>query len=253
MVLKQSMSEKISVTFHVTDGGTYQGEFGPLQIVHEAMGKLLPAEVMYKQRVIIRKGEDADDSDLIYPDMFLGEIHHHYGDCELFVTATPLSEAQREWTQVGFDHLALSVQDRQRARDFFHIGLKMDILRDDEHIVVVTTGNTSLFFFSAEPGQPLSDGVPSRIHHIGFVVDDLEAAFGHLQAHFPDFASDFTLLERMERWSLYGRYTIGDITFMIQLSQIKDAYRGFPDPNEYADIMYNYRSRPYGVRFERPS
>lgn len=246
------MSEKISVTLHVTDGKTFNGEFAPLQIVHEAMVDLLPPETMREKRVILRKGIDPINSDLIYPDMFLGEIHHHYGDCEIVVTATPLSEVTKEWKQVGFDHLALSVQDCERARDFFHKGLKMDIVRDDEHIMVVTTGNTSLFFFSAEPGQPLTDGMPSRIHHIGFVVDDLEAAYSHLQANFPDFASDFTLLERMERWSLYGRYTIGDITFMIQLSQIKDSYRGFPNPNEYADIMYNYRSRPYGVRFERP-
>lgn len=229
------------------NGSTYEGDFGSLQIVHEAMAQLLPAHVMQRHRVTMRIGED-----LIYPDMFLGEIYNHYGHANIDVLSTPLLEADREWKQVGFDHLALTVGDRQAARDFFHKGLKMDIIRDDEHITVVTTGTTSLFFFDAEPGKPLTDGIPSRIHHIGFVVDDLEAAYAHLQANFPDFASDFTLLERMERWSLYGRYTIGEMTFMIQLSQIKDEYRGFPDPNNYTDIMYNYRSRHYGIRFERP-
>ncbi len=241
------MTQSIPVKLTVNFKDIYEGEFEPLQIVHEAMTALLPASDMAKKRVSAR----TDNGDLIYPDMFLGEIYKHYGHCNLLVSSSPLTINNRGWRQVGFDHVALTMQDRQQARDFFHQGLKMDVMRDDEHITVVSTGNTSLFLFDAEPGKPLTDGIPSRIHHIGFVVDDLEAAYSHLQASFPEFASDFTLLERMERWSLYGRYTIGDITFIIQLSQIKDAFRGFDDPHAYADIMYNYRSRPYGIRFER--
>lgn len=240
------MSHLIPVELHVNAKNIYNGEFEPLQIVHEALVKLLPPDNLTKRRISIK----TDTNDLIYADMFLGEIHQHYGHCTLHITTSPIMLNNREWRQVGFDHLALSVQDRTLARDFFHKGLKMDIARDDEHITVVTTGNTALFFFAAEPGQPLTDGIPSRIHHIGFVVDDLEAAYSHLQASFPAFASEFTLLERLERWSLYGRVTIGDITFMIQLSQIKEKFRGFAEPQHFTDIMYNYRSRPYGVRFQ---
>src|SRR5690606_4868680 len=134
------------------------------------------------------------------------------------------------WKQVGFDHLALTVQDRQKARDFFHHGLKMQIIRDDEHLTVLTTGNTSLFFFDSDQDKPLSDSNPSRIHHIGFVVDDMEAAYTHLQENFPEFGSDFMVLERVERWSLYGRVQFGDMVFMIQLSEIKEGYKGFQDP-----------------------
>lgn len=241
------MKDSISVSLTLNAAAQYAGEFEPLQIVHEALVDLLPANSLSRQRVEIR----AHNGDLIYPDMFLGEVFNHYGRCQLQVITHTLEETQREWRQVGFDHLALSVQDRQAARDFFHKGLQMKIVRDDEHITVVTTGNTALFFFDAEPGKPLGDGVPSRIHHIGFVVDDMEAAYSHLQANFPELVSDFTVFERMERYSLYGRYAIGDVTFMIQLSQIKAAFRGFESPADYADIMYDYRSRPYGVRFER--
>lgn len=238
----------IRVSLHLNNDQRYSGQLQPLAVVHEALVKLLPEGTMSCCRVQVRA---ENNKDLIFPDMFVGEVHNHYGNCNLHVETTPLTENTRHWRHVGFDHLALSVQDREQARDFFQQGLKMQIVRDDEHVTVLTTGNTSLFFFDAEPGKPLSDGVPSRIHHIGFVVDDLEAAASHLQANFPELMSDFTVLERMERYSLYGRFTLGDITFMIQLSQIKEGYRGFTDPTEFADIMYDYRSRPYGIRFER--
>ena len=241
------MLSEISVTLTLNNTDTFSGTFDPLQIVHEALVDLLPENTMSRQRVEIR----AKNEDLIYPDMFLGEIQNHYGECDFVVTTHALQNVAEPWRQVGFDHLALSLQDRQAARDFFHKGLQMQIMRDDEHITVVTTGNTSLFMFDAEPGKPLSDGVPSRIHHIGFVVDNLEAAVTHLESNFPELVSDFTVFERMERFSLYGHYKIGDVTFMIQLSQIKPAFRGFENPTLFTDIMYDYRSRPYGVRFER--
>lgn len=243
------MQERVLVTLHFNNKDIFSGEFGAFDVVHDALAKLLPVGSMTRQRVQIKTADDT----LIYPDMFIGEINNHYGNCELYIATSPLAITDRPFKQVGFDHLALSVADRPKARDFFHKGLQMMIVRDDEHITVLTTGNTALFLFNAEPGKPLSDGVPSRIHHIGFVVDDLEAAYSHLQANFPDILSDFTVLERMERLSLYGRYQLGDITFMIQLSEIKAAYRGFEDPHSYSDIMYDYRSRPYGIRFERDS
>ncbi|MCE7948151.1 MAG: hypothetical protein DYG88_12055 [Chloroflexi bacterium CFX4] len=241
----------VTVTFHLEDGSTFHGEVPRLAIVHEAMEKLLPHGFMKNKRISIKQ---AQTDDLIYPDMFCGEIQDQYGTATLNIIARPLPEASaaaRPWRNVGFDHLALSMEDRRAAVEFFTRGLGMVTMRDDEHLAVLSApnGNNALFLFEAEAGKPLSDGVPSRIHHIGFVVDDLEAAYQHLRMNFPAFASDFTLLERLERWSLYGKISFGSITFMIQLSQIKESYRGFPDPKQYAAIMYDYSSRHYGVRF----
>jgi Glyoxalase/Bleomycin resistance protein/Dioxygenase superfamily. len=245
------MNETITVTFQLEDGSAFSGDVPRLAIVHEAMEKLLPHGFLKNKRISITQPHSGD---LIYPDMFCGEIHDQYGAAVLHIAARALPEpsgAPRAWRNVGFDHLALSMADRRAAVDFFTRGLGMVVMRDDEHLAVLSApnGNNALFLFEAEAGKPLSDGVPSRIHHIGFVVDDLEAAYQHLRANFPAFTSDFTLLERLERWSLYGKISFGGITFMIQLSQIKDAYRGFPDPKAYADLMYDYSSRHYGVRF----
>jgi hypothetical protein len=166
----------------------------------------------------------------------------------LTVEVTPLNEAAGEWTNYGFDHLALATNARESARDFFHTALKMQIVRDDAHLTVITTGNTAIFLFDADPNAPLSDGIPSRIHHIGFVVDNLEAAYGHIKREYPQFVSDFTLLEREERLSLYGHVTFGDVRFMIQLSEVKAQYRGFKSGTPFVDVMYDYASKDYGVR-----
>lgn len=247
--------DNVTVTFILTDGREFSGSIRPMAIVHEAMDLFLPTGFMHNQRISIH--QFATD-DLIYPDMFVGEVHEQYraehGGARLKILATSLpshTDRPRPWRNVGFDHLALSLKDRKAAVDFFSRGLGMVVMRDDEHISVVSapTGNNALFFFEAEAGKPLSDGIPSQIHHIGFVVDDLEAAYLHLRANFPDFASDFTLLERLERWSMYGRITFGGIRFMIQLSQIKAGFRGIAEANDYTGIMYNYASRSYGVRF----
>jgi catechol 2,3-dioxygenase-like lactoylglutathione lyase family enzyme len=233
----------ITVTFDV-NGKSYSGDVRAMQIVHEAMDKLLPHEVLHANRLRVTR----PDGELIYPDMFVGEIAEHYGDAHLLVEATPLREEAGEWTNYGFDHLALATTERAHARDFFSQGLKMKIVRDDEHLTVVTTGNTAIFLFDAKPGAPLSDGLPSRIHHIGFVVDNLEAAYGHLRRTFPAFTSDFTLLERAERFSLYGHITFGDVRFMIQLSEVKPEFRGFRDGTPFVGFMYDYAARDYGVR-----
>ena len=136
----------------------------------------------------------------------------------------------------------------------------MRIVRDDRHQTVLTTGNTALFMFGTEKA-PLSDGLPSRWHHIGFVVDNLDAAYRHLAHHARlrreragdgsgSISSDFTLLERNERWSLYCHYRNGDTRLMIQLSEIKPENRGFANPQYFTDNMYDYLSGQYGVRFE---
>jgi hypothetical protein len=233
----------VTVTFDV-GGTTHQGEIPRSQIVHQAMDALLPHEIRHAHRLRVTR----PDGTLIYPDMFLGEIVDHYGDAHFVAEAVALRETAGDWTNYGFDHLALALNNRTAARDFFSQGLKMKVVRDDEHLTVVTTGNTALFLFDADLHAPLSDGIPSRIHHIGFVVDNLEAAFAHLKNAFPDFASDFTLLEREERLSLYGQVWLGDVRFMIQLSEIKPQYRGFAQGTPFADVMYDYAAKDYGVR-----
>lgn len=233
----------LSVTFHVGDS-THTGTAARAQIVHQAMERLLPHAVLHAHHVRVF----AHDGTLIYPDMFLGEIADHYGEAVFTVEARPLRDTPQPWTNYGFDHLALAMTDRAAARDFFAQGLQMQIVRDDSHLTVVTTGNTALFLFDADPDAPLSDGIPSRIHHIGFVVDNLEAAFAHLKQTFPAFGSDFTLLEREERLSLYGTITFGDVRFLIQISEVKPEYRGFRNGTAFADVMYDYAARDYGVR-----
>jgi catechol 2,3-dioxygenase-like lactoylglutathione lyase family enzyme len=222
----------------------YQGIVQRTQIVHQAMDRLLPHALLHAHRLRVTRAGGT----LIYPDMFLGEIADHYGDTVFQVEAVPLREEAGDWTNYGFDHLALATTDRALARTFFSEGLKMKLVRDDEHLTVVTTGNTAIFLFDARPGAPLSDGLPSRIHHLGFVVDNLEAAYGHVRRTFPAFASDFTMLEREERFSLYGHVTFGDVRFMIQLSEVKPQYRGFREGTPFADVMYDYAARDYGVR-----
>jgi hypothetical protein len=235
----------IEVSFTLPDGRSLGGPMSREKVVHQALHAFLPEEVMHRHRLRIT----LPNGELIFPDMWLYEIYDHYGHCNFRLEATPLREHNAEFTNFGFDHLALATTDREACRRFFQDGLKMKNVRDDEHLLVLTTGVNALFFFKAEPGQPLSDGLPSRIHHLGFVVDDLEAAYTHLKATCPEYVSDFTLLERAERLSLYGTIELGGIRFMIQLSQIKSEYKGLK--GESAAPMrefYDYASRDYGIR-----
>jgi hypothetical protein len=240
------------VRMTVNHGRTYAGEVPMHDVVHLALELLLPEAVRRNHRLSVRKGDD-----LIYPDMFLHEIVHHYGNADFDVSAEPLVGAQtngsqtpRAFTNFGFDHLALAVEDRAAARRFFSDGLGLAVVRDDEHLTVVTSGNTALFLFDFNPDAPLAPPAPSRIHHVGFVVDDLDAAAAHLRAAFPEFIADFTLLERQERWSLYGHVTFGSIRFLIQLSTIKPAYQGLNTAvaQSAQTVLYDYAARNYGVR-----
>lgn len=233
----------VAVTFRHADQ-QYSGHMPRRQIVHQAMDALLPAHLLHAHHLRVLR----DDGTLIYPDMFLGEIVDYYGDASFVLAARPLSEEPGAWRNLGFDHLALALTDRAAARDFFQRGLQMQLVRDDDHLTVVTTGHTALFLFDADPNAPLSDGIPSRIHHIGFVVDNLEAAFAHLKHTFPAFASDFTLLERAERLSLYGQIVFGAVRFLIQLSEIKPDYRGFAGGSSFTALLYDYAAREYGIR-----
>jgi catechol 2,3-dioxygenase-like lactoylglutathione lyase family enzyme len=184
--------------------------------------------------------------------MFAGEVVRGYGDGEsitLAVEFTSIPAAPGPWRNIGFDHLAITVADREGACRFFAEGLGMQVMRHDPHLTVLTTGHTALFLFDTGEDVPLSDGTPSRWHHLGFVVDSLDHAYHHLK-QFAELVSDFTLLERQERWSLYGHYRNGDVTFMIQLSEIREGWRGFRDPAAITDYLYDYSGQRYGKRLE---
>lgn len=229
----------------------YETEARRGQIVHEAFHAALPASLTVGHRLTFRTEDGAE----VFADNFLGDLVDLNGPAErlvLLTTATPIPGHAGPWRNVGFDHLAITVGDRAGARDFFRDVLQLQVMRDDPHLTVLATGPTALFLFDAGQEAPLSDGRPSSWHHLGFVVDDLEAAYAHLQAHRDQLRSDFTLLERDERWSLYCFYRNRDVTFMIQLSEIKPAARGFTDPIRavFPSLLYDYASRPYGVQFE---
>lgn len=225
----------------------YETTAGPRQIIHEALDRALPAEIRANHRLVFR----APNGDELFADAFVGDVQRTYGRVEILVRATtidrPADAELRPFTNFGFDHLAIAVADREGARDFFHDALGMQIVRDDEHQTVLTTGHTALFLFDARPGIPLSDPNPSKWHHLGFVVDDLEAALWHIQRYGKGLSSDFTLLEREERWSLYLHYQNGPVRLMIQISEIKPDARGFRDPKRFADHLYDYAKGPYGA------
>jgi hypothetical protein len=239
-------ARSVRVTFLVNGEARYAGDVPSDDVVHLALHQLLPEEIRHNHRISVRKG-----ADLIYPDMFLYEIVDHYGDADFDVSATPLDlHGKGTFVNYGFDHLALAFEDREAAKRFFADGLGLTVVRDDEHLAVVTSGNTAVFLFDFDPDAPLAPPAPSRIHHLGFVVDDLEAAAAHLKQSFPDYLGDFTLLEREERWSLYGHVQIGSIRFMIQLSEIKPQYRSLKTDiaRKAAAALYDYASQDYGVR-----
>lgn len=251
-------------TLHLTlvvNSQPYEAEVQPQEIFHEALEHALPPGLLSGHRIRI----STPNGDEVFPDMFIGESAAHFKTSTFHVEAKPLPDVtartgKQTWTNFGFDHLAITVADRADAKAFFSEVLGMKIVRDDRHQTVLTTGNTALFCFDAEKA-PLSDGLPSRWHHIGFVVDNLDAAYHHLAHHAllrrervtdgsGSIASDFTLLERNERWSLYCHYRNGNTRLMIQLSEIKQEDRGFADPRRFTDHMYDYLSGRYGVRFE---
>ncbi|HEV7235721.1 MAG TPA: VOC family protein [Ktedonobacteraceae bacterium] len=259
---KTGTTHVIPLTLEV-NGKPYAVEVNPQEIFHEALEHALPTGLLVGHRIRI----STPQGDEVFPDMFIGESVTHFQTETFCVEAMPLSEAtaqagQQTWTNFGFDHLAVTFADRADAVAFFSEVLGMTIVRDDRHQTVLTTGNVALFCFDAEKA-PLSDGLPSRWHHIGFVVDNLDAAYHHLAHHAQlrreradnagngsgSIASDFTLLERNERWSLYCHYRNGDTSLMIQLSEIKPENRGFANPRHFSDHMYDYLSGRYGVRF----
>ena len=237
-----------TVTFAL-DGATYTTTAKRGQIIHEAFHHTLPKELTVGHRLTFR----APNGDELFADNFIGDIEDTYGEVTLTTAAEPLAGSTGDWKTIGFDHLAITVADREDARDFFRDVVGMQVMRDDPHLTVMATGPTALFLFDAgQEDAPLTTSQPSRWHHIGFVVDNLEHAYAHLQEHRDRLQSDFTLLDRDERWSLYFFYRNGDVTFMIQFSEVKERWRGFttPEKKAFADHLYDYASRPYGLRFD---
>ncbi|MFL5760801.1 MAG: VOC family protein [Thermomicrobiales bacterium] len=240
-------NESIAVVFEL-DGKSYPVTMKRGQIVHEAFHAALPKEVTVGHLLTFQ----APSGEEIFADNFLGDLDDYLGATTIRTSASAIAERPREWRNIGFDHLAITVGDRPGARDFFRDVLQMKVMRDDPHLTVMATGPTALFLFDAGQDAPLSTGQPSTWHHIGFVVDDIHAAYAHLRTHQDRLLSDFTMLERDERWSLYFFYRNGDITFMIQFSEIKPAERGFTDPERknFPALLYDYARRPYGVQWE---
>ena len=226
-----------------TDDGLFSGIVDGTGVFHAALEHLLPERLRVGCRITIR----TPGGNPVYPDMFIGETVAHFETSTFTVRSEPLEGRPGPWRNVGFDHIALAVADRQDARRFFGEVMGMQLIREDTHQTVLTTGNTAIFLFDTTPG-PLNPGIPSSIHHIGFVVDDLTAAWHAIRSR--GMQSDYMVLERDERWSLYFFYQNGDARFMIQLSQIKDDDRGFTDPQRFSNLMYDYSRGRYGVRFE---
>jgi catechol 2,3-dioxygenase-like lactoylglutathione lyase family enzyme len=218
-------------------------------IVHEAFHQGLPAEYTAGHRLTFQTPDGIE----IFADNFVGDIVDTYGTADIVTHAAPIAGTPGPWKTIGFDHLAITVADRPGAKGFFRDVVGMQVMRDDPHLTVMATGPTAIFLFDAGKEAPLSTGRPSSIHHLGFVVDNLEHCYAHLREMRDRFASDFALLERDERWSLYVHYRNGDVTFMIQFSEVKEAERGFrtPEQKAFADYLYDYASRPYGVVFDR--
>ena len=108
-----------TVRLRVNFGETYQGELPIHDVVHLALDRLLPHSVLNGHRLSVYKGRD-----LIYPDMFLYEILAHYGDTDFDVKADELNLATTApFTNFGFDHLALALEDRPAAKRFFSVRL----------------------------------------------------------------------------------------------------------------------------------
>ncbi len=217
-------------------------------IVHEAFHELLPADAITGRRLIFR----TEQGDEVYPDNFLGDIADVLGVQRLIATSTEIPAKDAPWHNIGFDHLAITVADRADARDFLIEVVQMQCVRDDPHLSVLTTGPTTIMLFDAGQSAPLSDGQPSSWHHLGFVVDDLEAAYAHLKRNAGRFTSDFAMLERDERWSLYFFYRNGDVTLMFQFSEVKPEHQGITDPRRagFARYLYDYAKKPYGIDWE---
>ena len=236
--------QTVRVVF-IVDGIEYPGDASWNEIIHEVFPRTLPARLTAGRRVSFRSESGAE----LFADNFVRDVASGSTELRIITRSDSIPVSSGEWQNIGIDHLAITVADRSSARDFFRDVLRLKVMRDDRHLTVLATGLSDLFLFDAGVDAPMSDPVPSRFHHLGFVVDDLAAASAHLQRHQDRFESDFAVLERDERWSLYCHYRNGDVTFMIQLSEIKAAEGGLSDGAIITSRLYDYARRPYGLVF----
>ncbi len=236
--------QSVRVIF-IVEGSEYAGDAAPNEIIHEVFPRTLPASITAGRRVSFRSESGAE----LFADNFVRDVAAGSAEARIVTRSETIPITSGDWRNIGIDHLAITVADRSSARDFFRDVLRLKVVRDDAHLTVLATGMSGLFLFDAGVDAPMSDPIPSRFHHLGFVVDDLAAACAHLQRHQDRFESDFALLERDERWSLYCHYRNGDVTFMIQLSEIKAKERGLIDGTFVTTRLYDYARRPYGLLF----
>ena len=234
----------LTVTF-IVDGQRFTGTAGPDEIIHEVFPRTLPVTLTSGRRVTFRTETGTE----LFADNFVRDVAHGASEVRILTRSEAIPESTGSWQNIGIDHLAITVEDRAAARDFFRDVLRLKVMRDDVHLTVLATGLSGLFLFDAGQEAPMSDPIPSRFHHLGFVVDDLAAATAHLRRFQDRFESDFALLERDERWSLYCHYRNGDVRFMIQLSEIKATQRGLTDGDTVRTLLYDYARRPYGLVF----
>ena len=182
------------VVVFAVDQDQYVSQLKAFEIIHDGIHRAIPEDIRRGFRLVLR-GPGGED---VYPDMFAGEVVRGYGDgtsVTLTAMLEPIAGSLGPWRNVGFDHLAIAVADRAGAAIFFGDVLKMQTMRNDEHLTVLSSSHTALFLFDTGDDVPMSDGLPSRWHHIGFVVDNLEHAYHDLCQH-AELVSDFTLLER---------------------------------------------------------
>ena len=243
-----SINGSVPVTFVVGEA-EYQAVARPNEIIHEVFPRVLPEALTQGRRLTFRSAT----GDELFADNFVRDVARRYGEARIITDSEPLPVSSGTWRTIGIDHLAITVADRASARDFFRDILGLQVMRDDAHLTVVATGLSALFLFDAGVDAPMSDPTPSRVHHLGFVVDDLAAALADLERLRGRFDSDFAMLERDERWSLYCHYRNGDVSFMIQLSEIKAAERGLTDGESVRNLFYDYARRPYGLVFADPA
>ncbi len=236
--------QTVRVVF-IVDGTEYRGNAAWNEIIHEVFPRTLPARLTAGRRVSFRSESGAE----LFADNFVRDVAAGSAEVRIITRSESIPVSSGEWRNIGIDHLAITIADRSSARDFFRDVLRLKVMRDDTHLTVLATGLSGLFLFDTGVEAPMSDPVPSRFHHLGFAVDDLAAASAHLQRHQDRFDSDFALLERDERWSLYCHYRNGDVTFMIQLSEIKATERGLTDGTFITSRLYDYARRPYGLVF----
>src|SRR6188472_345453 len=138
----RNADELVDLTFDL-GGDCYKVSLKRGNIVHEAFHAALPEDLRVGFRLTFRTADGRE----VFADNFLGDVIDHFDTNRLVVTATPIRTKSGAWRNLGFDHLAITVNDRPAARDFFRDVLQLRVMRDDPHLTVLATGPTALFLF----------------------------------------------------------------------------------------------------------